>query len=126
MALDSSGSVRRDGWAKSLQFTRDVVARLKLSPECARVALISIGTYATVYSYLNTDEDSDALDEAIASMRFKDEWTNTGSAFKAMTTEIYKPGRGNRAGVVNVAILLTDGPSNRDAHYTVPNANVSR
>ena len=125
IALDSSGSVRNDGWRKSKEFSKNVLSRMRVSSQCARVSLISIGTDAYVYSRLDTDVTDAAIKQRVDAMKFRDEWTNTGDAFKQMTSTIYRANAGDRSDAVNVAILVTDGPSNRNAHETIPNADVS-
>jgi hypothetical protein len=63
---------------------------------------------------------------AIDAIPWKDQETNTSGAIRAMHEEIFIPLRGDRRGVPNIGIVLTDGESNRDQHLTIPEANKAK
>ena len=48
--------------------------------------------------------------------------TNTQAALGVMRRELFSSGRGDRIGVDNIAILVTDGYSNIDRFNTIPEA----
>ena len=123
ITLDSSGSVGQSNWTKLRVFTKNVLSHLRPSSECARVSLISIGTHGYIEPYLN--ENYDDINAVINDMRWRTEWTNTASALEKMRTEVYTTARGDRSDVKNVAVVVMDGPSNRDQHLTIPNAEVN-
>ena len=125
IALDSSGSVQYMGWQKMLKFSRDLIDRMTLSPACAKASMISFGTHADVYSRLDQHTDRTSLYNVIMMMPFKDQWTNTGDAFKKMTDVVYVTSNGDRSDKPNVALVITDGESNRNSETTLPNAQVN-
>ena len=48
--------------------------------------------------------------------------TNTQAALGVMRRELFTSGRGDRTGVDNIAVLVTDGYSNIDRFNTIPEA----
>ena len=52
--------------------------------------------------------------------------TNTADAIELMRTELYTADNGDRYGVPNVAIIVTDGVSNINSRLTIPEARQAR
>ena len=52
--------------------------------------------------------------------------TNTAGGLEKMHREMFTPANGDRPGVPNICIILTDGISNIDPMRTIPNAEEAR
>ena len=52
--------------------------------------------------------------------------TNTQEAIRVMREEVFRPTSGDRSGVANVGVLLTDGMSNVDRQNTLIEAQRAR
>ena len=124
IALDSSGSVKVMGWQQMLRFVRDLLMRFEISLSCTRVSMISFGTNGYLHSRLDQHVTAQEIYDVILRMPFRDEWTNTAAAFRVMTSDIYTSAKGDRDDAMDVAIVITDGPSNRESERTVPDAQV--
>ena len=72
-------------------------------------ALLSQGNQAWVNFYLTNFTDVQSLTRAINSIGYLNENTNTTGGLWRMRTEIFNDANGDRSGVQNVAILITDG-----------------
>ena len=66
-----------------------------------------------------------ALKAAILKVNIKDENTNTSGGLKVMRTQVFSTDD-DRADVPNVALVVTDGISTRDAEKTIPEAKNAR
>ena len=67
------------------------------------------GTTATLNFFLTNFTDKTALANAVRNIHYGDGHTNTTGALRLMRTEIFNSANGDRAGVPNVVILITDG-----------------
>ncbi len=119
--LDSSGSVGRENWQKMLAFLKHAVSNITLGPFMTQVGVVTYGNKATTNFLLNEYDNSEEMMAYINinDMPWKDEETNTSGAIwythKHMFTEV----NGDRPQAPNVAIVITDGESTRDANLTV-------
>ena len=62
----------------------------------------------------------------IDSMSFGGGHTNTSGGLRVMREQIFLEARGDRPGVRNVGIVITDGESTKDANQTIPQANMAK
>ena len=117
----------RLGWEQAVNFTASLFFQsFEISDSCVRAALLSFGTDAYLYSLLTQGTNQPELTNSLNVMRqeFRNQWTNTGAAIKLMSDVIFTSANGDREGVQNVAVIITDGPSNRNPETTIPNAQV--
>ena len=70
---------------------------------------LSQGNQAWVNFYLTNFTDVQSLTRAINNIGYLNENTNTTGGLWRMRTEIFNDANGDRSGVQNVAILITDG-----------------
>ncbi|KAI0225937.1 Zinc metalloproteinase dpy-31 [Lamellibrachia satsuma] len=124
--IDSSGSIGKVNWPKILNFMKMFSSKLTVSPDRARISVISFGNDATLHFRLNSHTTLKSTKDAIDQIRWKDQWTNTGAALRVMKNDVFKREHGDRSNAPNVAVLITDGPSNKDSRQTVPNALSAR
>jgi len=52
--------------------------------------------------------------------------TNTQDALRLTYESVFTPSRGDRSGVRNVAVVVSDGNSNVDSDRTIPEADAAR
>ncbi|KAK2180405.1 hypothetical protein NP493_444g02002 [Ridgeia piscesae] len=117
--VDGSGSIcgnqpnECDNWRSIKQFLRSVVSKMSVGPNGSKVAMVTFGSIGNLIWDLDTYSDSNSLQNAIDQVKYLNEKTNTSHALDLVRTRVFG-GKGDRAGVPNVAILITDGlPSNK-------------
>ena len=77
------------------------------------------GNKATLNFYLTSFSLRLDVIKAIEQVQYGGGGTNTGDGLRLMRTEIFNHANGDRVGVQNVAILITDGdPDNRRAVFS--------
>jgi len=78
-----------------------------------------IGNKATLNFYLTSFAVKGDIINAIRKIQYGGGGTNTADGLRLMRTEIFNHANGDRVGVQNVAILITDGdPDNRRAVFS--------
>ena len=120
--LDSSGSVGEENWKKVLEFVNSVVDRLDIGEYRTRVGAITYGNRATPNFHLNELYNKSEIFERVNNIQWKDQETNTSGAIWFMREIMFSTRNGDRRAAPNVGIVVTDGESNRDSHYTLPYA----
>lgn len=129
LVLDMSGSTD-DSHDMVLQMARRLVDRLNLKSPIygggSRVALVTYAASATVWFSLGTYNDETALLEAFNIITPSEEGTYTRSALTLMQKDVFNASRGDRSGVANVAVIITDGRSNIQQDETVSAAAAAR
>ena len=120
--LDSSGSIGEENWEKVKDFVKEVVNNLEIGPYDTNVGCITYGTKATPNFYLNTFLNKQDILDAVSDIKWKDQETNTSGALWFMNDVMFTASNGDRPEAPNLAVVITDGESNRDAHLTIPYA----
>jgi len=90
-----------------------------------RVALISFSDNAKVEFYLNKYQSKQEVLNAL-SFRAAGGKTNTQQAINKAYNDVFSSGRGDRSGVQNIAIVVTDGKSNVNSVNTRTEADNAR
>jgi uncharacterized protein with von Willebrand factor type A (vWA) domain len=90
------------------------------------VGVVVSRTVVRVQFHLRTFRSRQALYEAIDKIPYTLGSTNTAHALKTMRTRMFQAANGDRSGVPNVAIIVTDGVSNINADRTIPEAELAR
>ncbi len=119
--LDLSGSVQSQ-YDRTLAFTKRVILGLDMAFDRTRVAVVTFGTSVTIQFDLNAYRDKQEVLNAISFYPNRGR-TNTQAAINRMHYELFSSSRGDRAGVPNVGILVTDGYSNVNEQNTLPEAD---
>jgi uncharacterized protein YegL len=129
--LDGSGSVGTDNWQRTLDFVKDFTSRLNLDPVNGnRFGVVTFGNNAKLN--IGLDDYTTMVDmlSAVDRVKYMDENTNTAAGLRVMRTLLFDPSqtgeRGDRPGVQNVAIVVTDGASTREVEQTIPEAERAR
>ena len=122
--IDLSGSTV-DEYEFTMAFVREAVYGLDFRFGRARVSVITYGSTASVR--FNLDEYT-TKEGVINALRFMPNigQTNTQQAIQLMRNNVFRSGAGDRAGVSNIGILVTDGYSNIQRFNTIPEAARAR
>ena len=122
--MDLSGSVK-DEYEMSVQFAHLVVYGLNMLYDRTRVGVVTFATTVGDQFYMNTYSSKEAILNAL-NFHHKGGKTNTQAALNVMRTTHFTPTNGERTGVRNVAVLISDGNSNVNNDNTVTEANSAR
>lgn len=116
LVLDDSGSVRMKNFNKVKEFAINLVRSLTIGMNQIRVAAISFSKTAIINFHLNRYHNQKGLIQAIKNIRYRRGSTNTHLALRLLNT-VFQRQYGDRIGVPNIAIVVTDGTSN-NPHLT--------
>lgn len=119
-ALDLSGSVE-EVYDVVIQFAKRSILGLPVGPNQARVAVITFADVANITFDLNAFSSSLTIRNALAFSRAAGA-TNTPDAIQMATQDVFTSTRGDRSGVKNVLIMVTDGKSTVQPQNTIPQA----
>jgi len=113
--VDSSGSINyydNTSYGKQLEFIVDVVNEFTIGPNDVQVALVLFSLEASVKWGFTEYQDKDSLIDAIRNLPYLESWTNLNDALFLTHSEVYAAGKGARADVPSVTIIITDGVDN--------------
>ena len=120
LVIDSSGSIQdsnpsdgTDNWQLQLEFLATLVGAFRVG---TRVGAIVFSTDARLEFSLNTYTTKDEIQNAIRDLNHFGGFTNTPEALLQTRLQCFNPTTGDRPGVDNLAIIVTDGvpfPSDR-------------
>jgi collagen type VI alpha len=122
--LDLSGS-QEDEYQRNIMFARNIVYGLNMEFDRTRVATVAYSTDIVDVFYLNQYQSKEAVINAL-NYYHKGGSTNTQEALRVMRQDIFTFNRGDRSGVRNVAILISDGESNVNKFNTVREAEQAK
>ena len=122
--LDSSGSVE-ENFELAMNLTREIVQGLNFENDRARVGLLTYHHTSTMRFHLNKYSRKDSVLNAIA-FNLDGGRTHTAEAIRDMYMDMFTNNNGDRAGVDNYAILVTDGRSNINQWATSPEADSAK
>ena len=113
--MSGSTDVHHD---RTMELARQIVYGLDMSYGRSRVALLSYGTSPRVHFNLNKYSDKTSVLNAMY-FRPDEGRTNTAGALSMLTDSVYRNNNGDRSGVPNVAVVVTDGFSNVNKQNTI-------
>lgn len=93
------------------KFLHSVVGSLDIGPNRVRVGIVTYGDKATAQIYLDTFTAQDDILQFVETMSYNGGDRNTGAALKFTRENLFVNQRGRRKGVQQVAMVITDGPS---------------
>ena len=122
--VDSSESIRDnnptdgsyDHWQLQLNFIIDLVDLFDIGPDASRVGLVVFSEDVQLVFSLDTYTDAESLKTTILNTPFLSQMTNTPEAFRMAREQCFSVARGDRPGIQNLAIFISDGqpfPHNR-------------
>ena len=113
--VDSSGSIRDtnllevDNWTLQLNFIIDLVKLFDIAPDATRVGLVVFSDDTQLVFSLDTYTDAESLEVAIRNIPYFGRQTNTRDAFRITREQCFNVARGDRPGIQNLAIFISDG-----------------
>ncbi|CAC5419109.1 COL6A [Mytilus coruscus] len=110
--LDSSGSVGKANFDKMLAFVKTMVKGFNVGQNKIRIGIQTFSNRAKVQFNLNKFADKQAVMTAIDHIPYVSGGTNTGTALKTMYSKMFTQANGDRPGIPNIGIVITDGRSN--------------
>ncbi|XP_064631743.1 collagen alpha-3(VI) chain-like [Lineus longissimus] len=123
--MDSSGSIGRSNFKTMTQFVHDVVGTFNIGVSNVNVGLMKYGFQPALEFNLNKYTTKADTLAAILNIKYKSGFTNTGGAIAYMRTSMFTNANGDRPGVKNIAVVISDGNS-RDSASTVLEAALAR
>ncbi|XP_062585272.1 cartilage matrix protein-like isoform X2 [Saccostrea cucullata] len=124
--LDSSTSIGNNNYDKMKAFVKKLIQTANIDCGVTRVGLVSYSTQVTIEFHLNTYNTTTELIDAVDKIPWRYGSTNTADALKAMHEEMFSKDNGDRPGVRNVCIFMTDGVSNINYQRAIPEAETAR
>ena len=106
----------------TIQFAKRVVYGLDMRFDRVRVGTVAYGTSVKSTFLLNTDQSKEAVINALDYYYTNYGRTNTQEALRITRNDIFTSRNGDRSGVKNIVILLSDGGSNINPGNTVREA----
>nr|XP_002125765.3 P-selectin [Ciona intestinalis] len=112
IVMDSSSSIRPNNWRKMTKFTRDLISMFEISPNVTQVSVfrynknVDKNTQILLKDHPNSKEE---LLQAFDRIPYNGSGTQTGKALKHVHDVILAEGNGNRHGVRDVVVTITDG-----------------
>lgn len=110
--LDSSTSVGSTNFQKQLDFVVMMLENVAIGQHTVRVGLLTFSTTTKVNFHLNTFNNKQMLLQKIRSIQYEYGNTNTAKALRTVREEMFTRQYGDREGVRNIAVVVTDGISN--------------
>jgi collagen type VI alpha len=121
--LDASTSVSEPNFNLMRGFILDFLSESHIDSGHVQVGVVIYSTDVYLQFHLNTYlNDKDGIFDAVKAIPYRYGSTNTADALKLMRTEMFTPQNGDRPGVKNVCIIITDGVSNINARRTISEA----
>ena len=114
--VDSSGSINEqdsNNWNLVLNFMQSLVDSFTIGSDDVRIGAVLYSEFAEVRFYLDDHTTREDIKDAIQNFPYLDSFTNTAEGLELMMNNVFVKTRGDRDGVPNIAILITDGQANK-------------
>lgn len=111
--LDSSASISYLDFDRQLEFVSNVINVFDVSKNMTRIGIVSFSNWAFLDFHLNTYTTKHEVRQAVFRIRQIRGDTNTAAALRYIQDTSFKPQHGAREGIPHIAIVLTDGKSNK-------------
>ncbi|WAR09890.1 CO6A3-like protein [Mya arenaria] len=106
--IDASTSVTEPNFKLMLEFCKDIVKGADIDSGSVRVGVLIYSTEVEIQFHLNRYSTNAQVIDAIDKIPYIYGSTNTADALLTMHQTMFTPANGDRQGVENVAIVLTD------------------
>ena len=123
--MDESGSVNSSNFEKMKQLAIDITDSFEIGPDRTRVSWISFATFARVVFNLTAYSTKETLHNAIRGIAYGGGYTAIGRGLETLHTEGFDGGR-DSFDTPEVAIVVTDGRTNRGISTSIAAANLHR
>lgn len=111
LLMDASSSIGPLNYEKMKDFLKGVVSHFDIGEDRVRVGLITYNHGAVTEFKLNEFYSTAEVLNAFATIQDTGTGTTTHAALNRARMELFTPEQGDRPGVPNLALLLTDGKS---------------
>ena len=115
--LDGSSSIGVKNFIKMKNFVKNTVSSFHIANDGVRVGVVTYSHYVSEVFDMKKYADLDALRRGIENIYYPKGLTYTSEGLNYLRKDSFKKQNGDRKGVPNVAIVITDGKSN-DANET--------
>ncbi|CAH1789223.1 unnamed protein product [Owenia fusiformis] len=109
--LDVSGSLSDESFKHMMLWVASFVEVLEVGPHAVQFGLITFSTTVKIDFYLNTYSNRQDVLDALSQVQHMKGTTDTKGAVATMRDIIFTENNGDREGILNVAVVLTDGAS---------------
>ena len=120
--VDSSGSIADNNWDVQLDLFSLLVDLFKIGPDDTRVGAVVFSEDVRLAFSLDKYTDAESVKKAIFSITHLKQETNTAEAFRVTRESCFSSATGDRPGVKNLAIIITDCRPEPDSIRRVPEA----
>ena len=120
--IDASTSVGSGNFKLVLNFVESIVKDTNIESQDVRVGLLVFSTSTEIRFTLGQYTSKQKIIEEIRAIPFTSGSANTADALLAMRTKVFGTNE-DRPDVKNVAIIITDGPSNINSDRTLQEAD---
>ncbi len=96
-------------WALLLGFVQDMADAFRVGEFETRVGVVTFSTDATLEIPLNAHYGTSGVRDALRRLQYVGGQTNTGKALFLTRTQCFSERNGERSGVPNIAVVITDG-----------------
>lgn len=114
--VDTSGSVGKKNFQLLLSFINNFLKDLQIGEDNIRVGLAKFGSRPYKEFDLNRYYNKEDLMDAIRGIKYLSGGTDTASALTYMDQIMFKTASGNRPGIPDIGVVITDGKSNKPAN----------
>ncbi len=110
LLVDTSGSIEDADPANIVRIANFLVSITRaVDLDEVHIALVTFGNHAKVEFYLNTFSTEREYVTAIKNYTYDGGWTRTRAALGVVRDQVFVPEHGDREGVPNIILLITDG-----------------
>ncbi|KAK7501402.1 hypothetical protein BaRGS_00007206 [Batillaria attramentaria] len=124
--LDTSTSMEEQNFELVRNFVRDFLSIAEIDNGRVRVGVIIYSTEDYLQFNLNEYKTKHEVLNALSDIAYHPGSTNMADALSTMRTVMFTPQNGDRPGVPNICIVVTDGASNINSGRSVPEAEQAR
>ena len=114
--IDDSGSIRdanipgqTDNWDSVKNFIIRIVSRLNIGSTGVRIAAVTFSNEGIMKFDLDDYLDKTLVEARIQTLEYNGGNTNTTGGLRVARSQVFTPSRGDRSGVANIMIVITDG-----------------
>ena len=106
--------------------TKTFVNKLNIDDGHIRIGLLSYSSDSNIHFHLNKYNTKKEVLDAFSDVRYTYGRTNTAAALYDLRTEMFRARNGDRPGIPNIAVIVTDGDSNINVDQTIPESDLAR
>lgn len=110
--LDTSGSVGSRKFEGIKTFVKKMIDKLNVGEDFSNIAVVSYSDFPKLEFDLTSHQNRDDLKLAVDKIKYRSGSSNTATALKMVSNNIFSMAGGEDTRLRNIAVLITDGNSN--------------